>query len=239
MTTARVVLCALGALIVHGAILLFGGIFFLDDAAATTSKRDVELLTTEPEKDKPREEPEQEPEQKPLKSQNEPPPDPSDVVKSVDAPAVSDDAPALDAASLSALEQALNGNTGGGGDFGGAASLAGGGRIGGTGRGGSESDELDAAFSLSEIDQKPRAVHQVAGVYPAELRERKLEGVVTLIFLVDASGRVVNPRIEKSSHTEFERPAMDAVRQWRFEPALKGGKPVGCRMRVPMRFQVR
>lgn len=235
----RIVLGAFGAVIVHVAILLFGGILFMHDDEGASSKRDVELLSTEPEKDKPEEKPEQTPEQEPLKSENEPPPDPNDVIKSVDVAAVSDDAPALDAASLSALEQALNGNAGGGGDFGGGASLAGGGRIGGTGRGGGESEHLDSAFSMSEIDQKPRAVHQVAATYPAELRSKKIEGVVAVIFIVDESGRVANPRVEKSSHTEFEKPALDALRQWKFEPALKSGKPVSCRMRVPFRFQTR
>jgi protein TonB len=50
---------------------------------------------------------------------------------------------------------------------------------------------------------------------------------------------VVNPKVEKATRPEFEKPALDAVRQWRFEPAMKGGKRVSCRMRVPMRFQPR
>jgi protein TonB len=152
-----------------------------------------------------------------------------------------DDGPALDAASLSALEAALNGGAGaaGGMDFGGgAASLQGGGRIGATGRGGAEEkDEFQGAFSMSEIDQRPRAVHQVAAGYPQAMRAARVEGIVTLIFIVDETGRVVNPRVEKSSHAEFEAPALESVRQWRFEPAVKGGQRVGCRMRVPIRFQ--
>jgi protein TonB len=152
-----------------------------------------------------------------------------------------DDAPALDAASLSAIEAALNGGgaSAGAGDFGGAASLQGGGRIGGTGKVGSAEEQVDAAFSMSEIDQRPRAVHQVAGAYPSEMRSRNVEGVVTMIFIVDETGRVANPRVEKSSHPEFEKPALDAVRQWKFEPAVKAGKRVGCRMRVSVRFQPR
>ena len=53
----------------------------------------------------------------------------------------------------------------------------------------------------------------------------------------DETGRVVNPRVEKASYPEFEKPALEAVRQWKFEPAIKGGKRVSCRMRVPFRFQ--
>jgi len=152
----------------------------------------------------------------------------------------SDDAPALDAASLSAIEQVLNGSNGGGGaDFGGGLSLASGGRIGGTGRAGADDQEFQGAFSLSEIDQRPRAIHQVAGAFPADMRAKNIDGVVTLIFIVDETGRVINPRVEKSSHPEFDAPALEAVRQWKFEPAIKGGQRVSCRMRVPIRFQAK
>ena len=144
---------------------------------------------------------------------------------------------------LMGAHNALNGAAGAGGvDFGGGgASLQSGGQFGGTGRGGGKgSDEqFQGAFSMSEIDQRPRAVFQVAGSYPSEMRQRKVEGVVTILFIVDETGRVVNPRIEKSSHPEFEAPAIEALRQWKFEPAIKAGKRVSCRMRVPIRFQPR
>jgi protein TonB len=68
------------------------------------------------------------------------------------------------------------------------------------------------------------------------MRGKSLEGVVTVIFVVDSSGKVAGPRVEKSSHAEFDRPALDAVKQWKFEPAVKGGQRVACKMRVPIRF---
>jgi TonB family protein len=83
------------------------------------------------------------------------------------------------------------------------------------------------------------AIQQVAGTVPQEMRSKSVEGVVTLIFIVDETGRVVNPRVEKASHPAFEAPALEALRQWKFEPAVKSGKRVSCRMRVPMRFQPR
>lgn len=244
MSWARVVLCVVGALLVHAAVLLFGGIFFMHDEAQA-SKRDVELVSEDVEKDKAEEQPREQVPQEDLKQESDAPPDPNQAIASVESPAAGDDSPALDAASLSAIEAALNGGgaMGGAGDFGGGrASLESGGRIGGTGRAGGGpggEDEFAGAFSMSEIDQRPRPVHQVAGGYPAAMRSRNVEGVVTLIFIVDESGRVVNPRVEKSTHPEFEAPALEALRQWKFEPAVKGGKRVSCRMRVPIRFQPR
>lgn len=240
MTATRVILCVVAALVVHTAIILFGGILF-NREETHSSQRDVELLSEDVQKDKPQEKLEEQVKEE-IKAEQDAPPDPSQI-KSADMPAENNDAPALDAASLSAIEAALNGAGGasGGDSFGGAASLTSGGRIGGTGRAveGGEKDEFAEAFSMSQIDQRPRAVYQVAAAYPSSLRAQAVEGVVTLIFVVDETGRVVNPRVEKSSHTEFEAPALDAVRQWRFEPAVRAGKRVSCRMRVPVRFQPR
>ena len=238
MSKAAVILAVVGAVLVHGIVLLFGGIIFLGEETHA-SKRDVELVSEEVQKDK--EETVKEEEKQEVKQETEAPPDPNQSIKSVDVPSQSsDDAPALDAASLSAIEAALNGGGVAGGDFGvGAASLATGGRIGGTGKGGGEEQASEEAFSMSEIDQRPRPIQQVAGTFPQEMRSKSVEGVVTLIFIVDETGRVVNPRVEKSSHPAFEAPALEALRQWKFEPAVKSGKRVSCRMRVPMRFQPR
>jgi TonB family protein len=238
MSKAAVILAVVGAIVVHGIVLLFGGIIFLGEETHA-SKRDVELVSEEVQKDK--EETVKEEEKQEVKQETEAPPDPNQSIKSVDVPSQSsDDAPALDAASLSAIEAALNGGGVAGGDFGaGAASLATGGRIGGTGKGGGEEQASEEAFSMSEIDQRPRPIQQVAGTFPQEMRSKSVEGVVTMIFIVDETGRVVNPRVEKSSHPAFEAPALEALRQWKFEPAVKSGKRVSCRMRVPMRFQPR
>jgi protein TonB len=245
VSVAKAILFFVCAAVVHAAVLLFGGILFLGHGEAQASKRDVEVVTesVEKEKEKQEEKQEEKPEEE-IDAKEEAPPDPESVQQPVEPPSGGDDAPALDAASLSAIEAALNGDAAaGGGDFGGSqASLQGGGRIGGTGRPGSaggEGDEFAGAFSMSEIDQRPRAVYQVGATYPQELRAQKAEGSVTLIFVVDETGRVVNPRVEKSTHREFEAPALEALRQWKFEPAVKAGKRVGCRMRVPIRFQPR
>jgi outer membrane biosynthesis protein TonB len=205
MSKAAVILAVVGAIVVHGIVLLFGGIIFLGEETHA-SKRDVELVSEEVQKDE--EETVKEEEKQEVKQETEAPPDPNQSIKSVDTPSQSsDDAPALDAASLSAIEAALNGGGVAGGDFGaGAASLATGGRIGGTGKGGGEEQASEEAFSMSEIDQRPRPIQQVAGTFPQEMRSKSVEGVVTLIFIVDETGRVVNPRVEKASHPAFEAP---------------------------------
>ena len=224
------ILCAFG---LHGCVLVFGGLIFAGARPDHATLQQVELLSPEaPEAEK--QKPEEKPKPEELETQTEEAPDASEILRDMEQPGT-DDAPALDAASLGALEQALEGG-GGGGDLSSALSLASGGRIGGSGKAGTLDEKLEGAFSLSEIDQKPRAVFQAGAMYPSEMRGKKLDGSVTVTFLVDSSGKVANPKALRSTHPAFEKPALDAVKQWRFEPAVKGGQRVGCRMRVDIRF---
>ncbi len=226
-----------GAVLCHVFVLLFGGLLFPKAVKSSATIQEVELLSdleADPKKAEPEEQSPEEPQE--VEVDTEQPPDPIELTSSLDL-APEDSAPALEAASLSAIEAALNQTGGGGGDFADSLSFASGGRIGGTGKAGESDEKLESAFSMAEIDQKPRAVFQAAPIYPSEVRSKKLDGVVTVIFVVDASGKVVNPRVEKSSHPAFEKPAMDAIKQWKFEPAIKAGQRVACKMRVPIRFQ--
>lgn len=225
------------AVMLHAIVLLFGGLLFPKPESESRSITVVELLDdlATPATEKPTEPMPEESE--PIETESERPPDAVELVRSADVDPL-DNAPALDAASLGAIEAALNGHTGDG-SFGSALSFASGGRIGGTGQAGALDQQLDDAFSLADIDQKPTVVFQTAPLYPSELRSQKLEGVVSVIFIVDAQGKVVDPRVEKSTNPAFDKPALDAVRQWKFEPAVKAGERVGCKMRVPIRFQPR
>jgi protein TonB len=93
-------------------------------------------------------------------------------------------------------------------------------------------------FDVSELRKKPVAVSQVPPTYPAELRKAKIDGLVTIVFVLDENGRVEEPRIENSSRPEFEKPALEAIRKWRFHPGMKDGQAVRTYIRIPMRFRV-
>lgn len=234
----KILLGVVCALLVHATFLLFGGWIFTGLAKESSTLQQVELLAEDDSVEQDQKPEELTPEDKveELEAETEEPPDAAEVIRNLELAAV-DNTPALEAASLSAIEAALSGQSGGGGDFASGLDFASGGRIGGTGKGGAMDDNLDSAFSLAEIDQKPRPVFQGSPLYPADLRSKKVEGVVTVLFVVDAAGKVQNPRVEKSSHPSFDKPALDAVRKWKFEPGLRAGQRVACKMRVPIRFQ--
>jgi len=97
---------------------------------------------------------------------------------------------------------------------------------------------VQEAFDVSDLEKRPVAVSQAAPAYPADLRKAKVEGSVTLVFVLNEEGRVEDPRVENSSRPEFEKPALEAVRKWRFQPGMKDGQPVRTYIRVPIRFSV-
>ncbi len=227
------------AIVVHLGVILFGGLVFFERADDQGTLQQVDLLSEndaapEDKKEKPKETDTEKTED--METETEQAPDAGEIIRNLELSAANN-APRLEAASLGAIEAALSGQAGGGGDFTEALSFSSGGRIGGTGKPGTLEQNLDDAFSMAEIDQKPRAIFQTAPTYPSGMRS--VEGVVHVIFIVDSSGKVTNPRVEKSTHKEFEKPAVDAVKQWKFEPAVRGGQRVPCKMRVPIRFQPR
>jgi len=162
----------------------------------------------------------------PPPAENEPPPPPPEVEKPPEAPPEPQLVETQQQIPLSAdLEVAL----GAGG------ALAGFGEI----RSLTAAEPVkEDAFAMEDLEKRPEPVSQVAPAYPAELRKAKVEGVVTLVFVLDETGRVEDPRVENSSRPEFEKPALEAIRKWRFSPGQKDGQPVRTYIRVPMRFRV-
>ena len=95
--------------------------------------------------------------------------------------------------------------------------------------------DIEELFSLADLDQRPRVLHQPAPTLDAELR-RKAPATVHIVFMVDARGSVENPVVQQSTDPLFERPALAAVKQWKFEPGRRNGQAVRFRMRVPITF---
>jgi protein TonB len=91
-------------------------------------------------------------------------------------------------------------------------------------------------FNIDEVDEKPRALRMVQPVYPAALQRRGIQGKVYLILVIDAAGNVHAPRVERSTNVEFEQPALDAVRRWKFSPGKRAGEAVKVRVRLPLEF---
>ncbi|MGA7121843.1 MAG: TonB family protein [Polyangiaceae bacterium] len=82
----------------------------------------------------------------------------------------------------------------------------------------------------------PVVVQHVDAVYPpSALAERKHTDVV-LAVTVDVDGHVSKADVIQSGGSDLDEAAVVAARQWTFEPALRDGKPVASRIRVPFHF---
>ena len=67
--------------------------------------------------------------------------------------------------------------------------------------------------------------------------KQAVEYVVTVHFVIDLSGVPVNLSVLKSSSSdELDNDALDAVKQYRFTPALLEGKPAAVNMNVEVHF---
>lgn len=74
--------------------------------------------------------------------------------------------------------------------------------------------------------------------YPAHA-EGSAEGVVTVAFVIDATGKAAKITIEKSMGDEFDQEARRLIKNmplWR--PATYGGKPVESKVSLPITFSV-
>ena len=67
---------------------------------------------------------------------------------------------------------------------------------------------------------------KVQPTYPRAALERGLEGWVIVEFTVTAAGSVADPRVVESTHTLFERAAIDAALRFRYRPRIVNGQPV-------------
>lgn len=106
------------------------------------------------------------------------------------------------------------------------------------GRGGSGLGGNGTLFKLSDLDRVPQAIAQPAPNYPPNLREGLDEGTVVVSFIVDADGRVRDPRVLSSTAAEFEQAALKGVMRWKFNPGMKGGRKVATLMEVPLKFEL-
>ena len=84
----------------------------------------------------------------------------------------------------------------------------------------------------------PRLIHKVEPVYTEEARAAKLEGVVTLQIEIWEDGRPHNIRVQKSLEPGLDEKAIEAVRQWRFAPGTKDGKPVRVTAQIEVSFRL-
>jgi TonB family protein len=96
----------------------------------------------------------------------------------------------------------------------------------------------DGAYHGGNGVSQPKLMHKVEPDYSKAARAAKLQGVVVLQVVVDANGKVMNPRVMKSLGLGLDEKAIGAVRKWKFAPGYKDGKPVAVAVTVEVNFRL-
>lgn len=85
--------------------------------------------------------------------------------------------------------------------------------------------------------KSPKLITKVDPVYPEIARQAKVEGVVILEVTTDIYGQVQRVKVLRSIPL-LDKAAIDAVKQWVYEPMVINGKPRGVIFTVSCPFRL-
>jgi TonB family protein len=88
-----------------------------------------------------------------------------------------------------------------------------------------DSSNRDPNAPKDDLSQ-PMATRKVDPAYPTQLMRQNVHGTVILYAVIHADGSVGNVRVLSGADQRLDRFAMEAVSQWKFDPATKNGTPV-------------
>src|SRR5437868_1564046 len=84
----------------------------------------------------------------------------------------------------------------------------------------------------------PRTLYAPDPEYSEEARKAKFQGTVILWVIVGPDGRAHNIQVQRSVGMGLDEKAVDAVRQWKFDPARKNGQAVAVQIYVEINFRL-
>jgi protein TonB len=105
-------------------------------------------------------------------------------------------------------------------------------------RGGPIGEGLKDVFNLADLDRGPTPILQRSPIFPAMLKREVDYAEVTVQFIVDKTGGVINAQSVSSTHAGFEDAAVVGVSKWTFKPGTKLGRKVNTRMQVTIKFRL-
>jgi len=82
----------------------------------------------------------------------------------------------------------------------------------------------------------PVVIYQVAPEYSPEAKKVKFTGIVLVNLIVDENGLPQNVHVLRGVGMGLDDSAMAAVKQYRFKPAMEGGKPVPVELNIEVNF---
>jgi D-alanyl-D-alanine endopeptidase (penicillin-binding protein 7) len=96
-----------------------------------------------------------------------------------------------------------------------------------------------SAESVCDEITHPVVVEKINPVYPPEAREEKVMGLVIVETVITEEGIVDQIKVVESPDERLSAAAVEAIKQWRFEPALCDGEPVGVFYNLTVKFHLK
>ena len=85
--------------------------------------------------------------------------------------------------------------------------------------------------------QAPKLINKVDPMYPPLARDARVQGDVTIDSVIDAQGDVTKLKLVNGNPLLISA-ALDAVKQWKYQPTLLNGVPVSVEMQVVVHFSL-
>jgi periplasmic protein TonB len=123
------------------------------------------------------------------------------------------------------------------GPFGDGSGTPGGSGAGPSGNG--DDPNASSVLTLTGDMVRPVLLTKVEPVYPTTARIARMEGRVTVEAVIGLDGRVESAEVIASTSPLFDDAALDAVRRWRYRPALMNGRPVRVYYKFAVGFVIR
>lgn len=87
------------------------------------------------------------------------------------------------------------------------------------------------------VIKEPALVYRVEPVYPGVAISANIQGTVILEAMVDEEGNVASLKVLRSVPV-LDKPALDAVKQWRYSPVILNGRPEKFILTVAVTFRL-
>jgi protein TonB len=94
------------------------------------------------------------------------------------------------------------------------------------------------AFRIGGGVSAPRPLYTPEPEYSEEARKVKYQGTCVLWLIIDSDGKPREVRAARALGFGLDEQAIEAVKRWKFVPAMKDGRPVAVQMNVEVNFRL-
>lgn len=96
----------------------------------------------------------------------------------------------------------------------------------------------DGPLQIGNGVGSPKRIFDPQPRYTEEGRQARIQGTVILQAVIDAEGNVQNLKVLKGLPMGLDLSALETVKTWRYEPALRDGKPVAVFLNLMVNFSL-